>query len=72
MPDVPVVMCNSCNHFFHEEDWEFAVMQKKACPYCGSPIDSSYGSGSVSMSDVADKVPDSKAVANGVGGYGLR
>ena len=28
MPDVPIVLCTECNHFFHEEDWEFAVMQK--------------------------------------------
>eukprot|EP00965_Chrysotila_dentata_P194760 6176569-Pleurochrysis_carterae.AAC.1 len=47
IPDVPVVLCHSCNHFFHEEDWEFAVMQKGACPFCAEKIDASYGSGAV-------------------------
>ena len=46
MPEVPVVLCHSCNHFFHEEDWEMAVMQKAACPFCRAPIDQSYGNGS--------------------------
>jgi len=47
LPDVPVVLCNSCNHFFHEEDWEFAVMQKGVCPFCETKVDANYGNGSV-------------------------
>jgi len=34
IPDVPITLCHSCNHFFHEEDWEFAVMSKGVCPFC--------------------------------------
>ena len=34
LPDVPIVLCHSCNHFFHEEDWEFAIMTKGCCPFC--------------------------------------
>ena len=38
-PDVPIVLCHSCNHFFHEEDWEFATMSKSHCPFCRTSID---------------------------------
>jgi len=41
LPDVPVVLCHECNHFFHEEDWELAVMQKKQCPFCTVQTDGS-------------------------------
>lgn len=41
MPDVPVVLCHGCNHFFHEEDWELAAMQKKVCPFCTCHADGS-------------------------------
>lgn len=34
LPDVPVVLCHSCNHFFHEEDWECATMSRGVCPFC--------------------------------------
>lgn len=37
IPEVPVVMCYSCNHFFHMEDFEFAVLQKGKCPFCATP-----------------------------------
>mmetsp|Transcript_3049 Transcript_3049/g.4655 ORF Transcript_3049/g.4655 Transcript_3049/m.4655 type:complete len:1198 (+) Transcript_3049:84-3677(+) len=37
IPEVPIVMCKTCNHFFHEEDYEFAVLQKRACPFCRAP-----------------------------------
>eukprot|EP00455_Lapot_gusevi_P044462 TRINITY_DN5556_c0_g8_i1.p1 TRINITY_DN5556_c0_g8~~TRINITY_DN5556_c0_g8_i1.p1 ORF type:complete len:717 (+),score=248.02 TRINITY_DN5556_c0_g8_i1:1-2151(+) len=40
IPGVPVSMCNVCNHFFHEEDFEFAVLQKKHCPFCRNAISS--------------------------------
>ena len=45
LPQVPVVLCHSCNHFFHEEDWDMAVMQKGCCPFCKAPVDASYGNG---------------------------
>lgn len=31
---------HACNHFFHEEDWEFAVMSKEACPFCRAEVKS--------------------------------
>ena len=34
IPDVDITMCNACNHFFHGEDFEFAVLQHKGCPFC--------------------------------------
>jgi intraflagellar transport protein 122 len=34
LPDVPVILCESCNHLFHEEDFEFAVLQNLSCPFC--------------------------------------
>ena len=39
LPDVPVVLCHSCNHFFHEEDWELATMAKGKCPFCRASAD---------------------------------
>ena len=48
LPDVPLVLCHSCNHFFHEEDWEFEVMKKNACAFCRTEVDSNLGNGSVS------------------------
>lgn len=40
IPEVPISMCKSCFHFFHEEDFEQAVLQKKQCPFCRCKIDS--------------------------------
>ena len=37
LPEVPIVLCHSCNHFFHEEDWESSTMSKGVCPFCRSP-----------------------------------
>ncbi|PRP80717.1 hypothetical protein PROFUN_11590 [Planoprotostelium fungivorum] len=34
VPEVPVILCPSCYHFFHEEDYEVASMQKHRCPVC--------------------------------------
>jgi hypothetical protein len=34
VPEIPIVLCTNCNHFFHEEDFEFASLQKKECPFC--------------------------------------
>jgi len=41
LPDVPVVLCHACNHFFHEEDWELAMMDKGRCPFCRASADTS-------------------------------
>ncbi len=34
VPEIPVVLCSSCNHFFHEDDYEIASIQKRRCPLC--------------------------------------
>lgn len=39
IPDVPVSLCACCNKFFHQEDFEFSVLQKGHCPFCRSPKD---------------------------------
>jgi intraflagellar transport protein 122 len=41
MSDLPIVMCDSCQHFFHEEDYEFHVLQHQACPFCRTAIKNS-------------------------------
>eukprot|EP01135_Chromosphaera_perkinsii_P010267 Nk52_evm9s2085 gene=Nk52_evmTU9s2085 len=37
-PDTPVTLCGSCNRLFLSEDFEFAVLQYKACPFCRKSI----------------------------------
>ena len=50
LPDVPVVLCHACNHFYHEEDWELALMQTGACPFCRVPVDAAkVGNGSLAF-----------------------
>lgn len=39
IPDVPVSLCAVCNKFFHQEDFEFSVLQKGHCPFCRSTAD---------------------------------
>ena len=39
IPEVPIAMCGACGHFFHEEDFEFAVLQKRACPFCRTAVE---------------------------------
>lgn len=36
IPDIAISLCPTCNHFFHEEDFEFSVLQKGHCPFCRS------------------------------------
>jgi intraflagellar transport protein 122 len=38
IPDLPIVLCSTCNHFFHEEDYEFHVLQKNQCPFCRAAV----------------------------------
>jgi intraflagellar transport protein 122 len=40
IPDVQVSVCPSCNHLFHEEDFEFAVLRERTCPFCRSEVPS--------------------------------
>jgi len=49
LPDVPVVCCHECNHFFHEEDWELAVMATGKCPFCRAKADSADNGSAVSF-----------------------
>ena len=48
MPDVPIALCHHCNQFFHEEDYELAMITKKRCPFCRAPApeDGGFDSGS--------------------------
>jgi intraflagellar transport protein 122 len=39
MPEIPVILCTSCNHFFHEEDYEIASIAKNRCPICRAGTD---------------------------------
>jgi len=39
IPDVPITLCPHCNHFFHEEDYEFHGLQHRRCPFCRAPAD---------------------------------
>lgn len=39
IPDVPISLCAVCNKFFHQEDFEFSVLQKGHCPFCHSPAE---------------------------------
>lgn len=39
IPDLGIAMCAGCQHFFHQEDFEFAVLQKGHCPFCRAPAD---------------------------------
>ncbi|KAL0279839.1 UNVERIFIED_CONTAM: hypothetical protein PYX00_001315 [Menopon gallinae] len=39
MPDLPIVICQSCHKAFHMDDYELQVLQKGHCPFCRSPCD---------------------------------
>jgi hypothetical protein len=41
IPDLPIALCKNCHHFFHEEDFEFHVLQQKTCPFCRIIVDTS-------------------------------
>lgn len=36
IPDVLLHQCAECAHFFHDEDFEFEVLKKGGCPFCGA------------------------------------
>lgn len=38
IPDLAIKLCETCQHFFHEEDYEFHVLQYKCCPFCRTPV----------------------------------
>lgn len=37
VPETPIILCKSCNHFFHEEDYELESIRKGHCPFCRAP-----------------------------------
>eukprot|EP00919_Chromeraceae_sp_WS-2016_P080782 GHVR01190877.1.p1 GENE.GHVR01190877.1~~GHVR01190877.1.p1 ORF type:complete len:218 (+),score=55.30 GHVR01190877.1:209-862(+) len=37
LPEVVVAPCKRCGHFFHQDALELEWLQKKCCPFCGSP-----------------------------------
>jgi len=39
IPDLPISLCQVCNHFFHQEDYEYHVLQKSACPFCRTAVE---------------------------------
>ena len=38
IPEVKVTMCSACQQFFHEEDYDFYVLQHRHCPFCRTPV----------------------------------
>ncbi|KAL3792162.1 hypothetical protein HJC23_009626, partial [Cyclotella cryptica] len=34
LPEIGIALCPQCDHFFHEEDFEFAVLRDSGCPFC--------------------------------------
>jgi intraflagellar transport protein 122 len=43
LPDLQIIICNSCNKVFHVDDFELQVLQKGHCPFCRSTTrDSEY------------------------------
>ena len=36
LPEIGIAMCPTCQHFFHEEDFEFSVLRDGGCPFCRS------------------------------------
>ena len=57
IPDLPITLCPHCNHFFHEEDYEFHILQKKNCPFCRVAV----------TSDVISNVTDDPMQAEAAG-----
>lgn len=44
LPEIGIALCPECNHFFHEEDFEFACLRDGGCPFCRcNIIGRSYG-----------------------------
>lgn len=34
IPDMNIRLCEHCNHFFHEDDFELLYLEKGYCPFC--------------------------------------
>eukprot|EP00598_Pedospumella_elongata_P006620 CAMPEP_0184976768 /NCGR_PEP_ID=MMETSP1098-20130426/7662_1 /TAXON_ID=89044 /ORGANISM="Spumella elongata, Strain CCAP 955/1" /LENGTH=1432 /DNA_ID=CAMNT_0027499697 /DNA_START=50 /DNA_END=4348 /DNA_ORIENTATION=+ len=44
LPDIPVAISQPCHRFFHQEDFEFAYLSGKKCPYSRLKSVGEYGS----------------------------
>jgi hypothetical protein len=44
LPDIPVAISQPCHRFFHQEDFEFAYLSNKRCPYSRLKNVGEYGS----------------------------
>ena len=44
LPDIPVAISQPCHRFFHQEDFEFAYLSNKKCPYSRLRSVGEYGS----------------------------
>jgi intraflagellar transport protein 122 len=38
IPEIPVILCDKCGHFFHSDDYEFAILQNNECPFCREKV----------------------------------
>ena len=38
LSEIGVALCPECHHFFHEADFEFAVLRDGGCPFCRCDI----------------------------------
>lgn len=34
VPDIPLIQCESCSKIFLLDEYEFAFLEKKCCPFC--------------------------------------
>ena len=34
LPEMDINLCKYCNHFFLQDEYEFAYLERKACPFC--------------------------------------
>ena len=32
--DQDVILCDNCNRFFNEDEWEFNLIEKSSCKFC--------------------------------------
>lgn len=44
MPDIPLALSQPCGRFFHEEDFEFALLKEGRCPFSRVKDIGDYGS----------------------------
>ena len=63
IPDLPITLCGACNHFFHEEDYEFHILQKKSCPFCRVAVTSEVLSNAIEDPNAAEGAEANAAVA---------